>query len=642
MKRFKLIILVFSIAVAVPLAFLTVRTYRSLAQEEVAQLRYFAETLFDEMENELARLIEREESRAVDEFNYFVPFERDAEAKDRERSPLSIPPSEDYILGYLQNNPDGSFQTPITEPNGSASKEADDTMTRLAGFNEIFNLKRAQPREPSPAQIQTKSNQEEQRVASGFADRYLNLSQARQQKTHLGQEAKRLEKIPASQALNLSRSGQNKARIEEAVPFETKKEDIGPFPADAPAGEGYDWAGDVDVEAREPAEPVFRPSTTSPQDSKTLQVEVDPMQSVGIDEGHIFIFRRIVINNQIYRQGFIINVRNFLAHLIDRHFAKQPMARFTNLNLRVSEPGLEATVEQAGASSVHPKFKLNRDFPRPFSFLHASLTCQDIPRAPGRRTLNIMLIALVSVILLGLLAIYHSFRVVVELSERRSQFVSSVTHELKTPLTNIRMYIEMLEQGIARDQEREQDYFRILGSESARLSRLINNVLEFSKLEMKQRHFDLRQGSFDEVVQEVIDVMREKMRQEGFILHLEKTAHEPFKYDREVMVQVLINLIENSIKFGRDSKVREITLTIGSEGPWVKISVSDTGPGIERFALKKVFEDFYRVDNSRTRTTTGTGIGLALVKKLINAMGGQVSAKNNDGPGCTITITLPA
>jgi signal transduction histidine kinase len=204
------------------------------------------------------------------------------------------------------------------------------------------------------------------------------------------------------------------------------------------------------------------------------------------------------------------------------------------------------------------------------------------------------------------------------------------------------MYIEMLEQGIARDQEREQEYFRILGSESARLTRLINNVLEFSKLEKKQRHLDLQEGTFEEVIQEVKDIMREKLRQEGFSLEVEKKYVRPFKYDREVMVQVLTNLIENSLKFGKGSTIRQITLRLWPEGQWTKITVSDTGPGIPRHALKKVFDDFYRVDSSLTRTTRGTGIGLALVKKFVTAMGGSISAANNDGPGCTITISLPA
>jgi signal transduction histidine kinase len=335
-------------------------------------------------------------------------------------------------------------------------------------------------------------------------------------------------------------------------------------------------------------------------------------------------------------------VKEFLSHLAGEYFANQPMARFTNLRLRVIDQGREVTAIQAGAMAREPSFSLNRAFPRPFSFLRAGLTCEEVPQSAGRGTLNIMMVVLAAIILMGLFAIYQSARAIVDLSERRSSFVSSVTHEVKTPLTNIRMYIEMLEQGIARDHEREQEYFRVLGSESSRLSRLINNVLEFSKLEKKQRDVDLQEGTFQEVIREVRDVMHEKLRQEGFTLKVELDDVRPFPYDREVMIQVLINLIENSMKFGKTSAVREITLSVRPGGDATKISVSDTGPGIPHHALKKVFDDFYRVESSLTRTTRGTGIGLALVKRFILAMGGSVTATNNDGPGCTITISLPS
>jgi signal transduction histidine kinase len=135
--------------------------------------------------------------------------------------------------------------------------------------------------------------------------------------------------------------------------------------------------------------------------------------------------------------------------------------------------------------------------------------------------------------------------------------------------------------------------------------------------------------------------MSEKLKQEGFTLNVDSGRMRPFKYDREVMIQVLINLIENSMKFGKSVSGREIRIRIRQEDAEVKIMVMDKGPGIPRHALKKIFNDFYRVDNSITQTTRGTGIGLALVKKFVDLMGGSVNAANNDGPGCTITISLP-
>jgi signal transduction histidine kinase len=252
------------------------------------------------------------------------------------------------------------------------------------------------------------------------------------------------------------------------------------------------------------------------------------------------------------------------------------------------------------------------------------------------------MLLLAATILIGLFAIYKSVHAVVELSERRSGLVSAVTHELKTPLSTIRMYIEMLEQGIARDQDQEQEYYRILDSETSRLARLISNVLEFAKLEKRQRRLSLTQGTLDEVLQEVSAIMQTPIQKSGFQLRIECEENLPAcAYDREAMIQILINLIENSLKFGAQAPRKELLLRCVREGRRIHISLSDTGPGIPRHALKKIFGNLYRVDNDLTRTTGGTGIGLALVKSLVTAMGGRVRAVNNDGPGCTIIMSMP-
>jgi signal transduction histidine kinase len=351
----------------------------------------------------------------------------------------------------------------------------------------------------------------------------------------------------------------------------------------------------------------------------------------------MFIFRRIMINQKIYRQGFILKIRAFLKHLAQNYFIVQPMADYANLRLQVKDQGRGIVLVQDGISTQNPKFILNRSFPSPFAFLNATLSFDEIPRSTGRNTLMIMMVVLAAIFLIGLFAIYKSTQAIVDLSERRSQFVSSVTHELKTPLTNMRMYIEMLEQGIAKDTEREQEYFQIINSEGSRLSRLINNVLDLAKLEKKQRSLNLTQGTFEEVVAEVQTVMQAKLRQEGFTLKIVQEDISPFKYDREAMIQVLINLIENSIKFCRSALKKEITIRIYQEPKRLKIAVSDHGPGIPRHALKKVFDDFYRVDNALARKTRGTG-----VKKFIKLIGGDVTAENNPAGGCTITISLPS
>ncbi len=657
MKRLKILIFIFCLALSIPLAYLVLLTYHSLEQEEMAELQYFADTMFDEMEKALTVLILREEKRAVDEYDfYYTPPENYNPELDPPS--LSQTPDEDYILGYFQNNPDGAFQTPLVRDIHAVAPQHRDVVAALTNINNAFNRKRtdAADTHERPAAPRVQEVQEEK--GTSLAANYLKLEQSEKPKERLGLEKKQVQNITPRQALAFKK--RDKSALEPASPYSRKTDSAKSVAqyrgapdsrlnnADAKSDTGF-WnrksakknelffeteAADTDRESNDALD----------SNAGRLKVEVAPMQSVFINDKRIFLFRRIIIDNLIYRQGLVIRADEFLNHLANQYFASQPMAQFTHLQLEIADQRRRTAWVKAGVTAGQPKFTLSRVFPRPFSFLHGKLTCERIPETAGRKTLTIMLTVLAVIILLGFFAIYQSARTVVDMSERRSEFVSSVTHELKTPLTNIRMYIEMLEQGIAPTREREQEYFRILDSESARLSRLINNVLEFSKLEKKELRPDLKQGTFEEVIARIKEVISEKLHQEGFKLiteHPQTDFPGPFTYDREMMILVLINLIENSIKFGRTSAKKEITLRVAFKGECAKISVSDTGPGVPCHALNKIFDDFYRADSSITRTTRGAGIGLAFVKKCITACGGKVSAANNDGAGCTIMMTLP-
>ncbi len=602
-------------------------------------MQYFATTLFDEMEENLVALTLREERRAVDEYSYYLSTNSIASRSARGRSPLSQFPNEKYILGYLQNNPDGSFQTPLVEPGNVTLDGRQEIVVRLKNVNTVLNtLKIATISEEVEVQPISMITQLQGKTTANLAEKYLNVSKLQEQKTLRVKEKPRTQRITVDQVFNIAQEDQKQELLESLQ--EEKNNAWQDSNRDA-----YSTSLDNSFLEREgtfetEAQTAYR---KLPQYMKDLHVEVDPMQSVLINDQDILIFRRIMINNQVYRQGFVLSAQKFLNHLITTYFTDHPMVEFTKLRIEIKDQEQTVDSVQTGVDfQNNPILTLTRVFPRPFSFLQATITCTQLPNSTGRKVLDIMRVLMGAILLLGLVTIYQSARTIVDLSERRSMFVSSVTHELKTPLTNIRMYIEMLEQGIAPNREREEEYFRILGSETRRLSRLIDNVLEFSKLEKKQRRFNVQEGNFEDVIREVRDIMQAKLRREGFLLTVEKDEIPPFRYDREVMVQVLLNLIENSLKFGKTSPMKEIRLHIRSERNQIKICVVDSGPGIPRSALKKVFDDFYRVENDSTQAARGTGIGLALVKKFIAALGGTVEASNNEGAGCRISISLPA
>ena len=633
MKRLRRYMIFFCVLVSLPLAFVAWRTYGALDREVQAQVRFFAERLLDGIEAELADLVRREENRAVDEYGRNL-----VKAGGTTPSPLSRLPDETFILGYFQNNPDGSFQTPLVKDGEDPPAAVAERVKQLRAINTVFNQRKliaqlpgpAPPKDQGPAAI-------EKNEQSTFADRFLRTGEPKKTKSVLGQEQARIEEITAGQAMNL-------AQKESGPSASLGKEDAAAdmeMHAAAPSSDGrlsYPAARPA-MDARQ--RPVVEARPTESETGR-FQVEVAPLQAVAIDDERVFVFRRIGIDGQIYRQGFVLRLQPFLDHLLAVHYDPQPISRYTRLSVTAAGQYASRGPNDPDAGTASGGGVASRAFPAPFGFLTAEMRAVSPPPSPARQTLTLALAVLGVVMVVGLVAIYHSARTVLDLSERRSQFVSAVTHELKTPLTNIRMYVEMLDQGIAATPAREQAYLGILAAESARLSGLINNVLELSRLEKRTRRFDLVDGDLSDVLADVQSVMAESLAREGFDLRIHADRVPVFAYDRDVLVQVLINLMENSIKFGRHLPEKQISIAAEAVDGWVRLTVSDVGPGIPRRSLKQVFDDFYRADNELTLTSGGTGLGLALVKKFVAAMGGRVQAENNDGPGCTITISLPA
>lgn len=609
MKRFGWRLIVFGLALSVPLAYFVARTYSGMAQEEESRLRFFAETLLDNMERELAMFVREEEARPVDAY-----------------APTAANPARPqvpFVVGYLQNNPDGSLQIPA--PPDTADAE------RLQAVNTLFNQKRdaAPSPPPLPAPRPVPSREKKSETSLEFADRFLRRAPSA---PSLGQRKQRTETLYPEQARQLA--------PEVAAPSPAWNEDRAANQAQVQE-EFAAEAERADEEGQSAGSAMAAAGRRMDDAAAPLRAEVGPLQSVFVDAETVVLFRRVVVEGRLFRQGVVIRPQALMDRLIANHFAPQPLADFSHLTLTATDPDRASAERHAGPAISGGRSILSRTFPRPFAFLQARLTAAAPPPAEGRRTLTVMLGLLSGVMGLGLFAIYRSARTVTELAERRSAFVSAVTHELKTPLTTIRMYIEMLASGMAATPEREQEYFTTLNAEAARLSRLIQNILDFSKLERREFRVHLQTADPAEAVREARSLMEPAAERAGFHLSATIEAGHSVSHDRELLVQVLVNLIENSLKFGADGERKEIAVRLWAEKNRVFISVADTGPGIPRNALKKVFEEFYRVDGALTRKTRGTGIGLAFVRRAVTAMGGQVRAANNDGGGCMVTIQFP-
>jgi signal transduction histidine kinase len=281
-------------------------------------------------------------------------------------------------------------------------------------------------------------------------------------------------------------------------------------------------------------------------------------------------------------------------------------------------------------------------FAEPFDAVTASLLLTPLEGGSGAGSIYALAALLVALGGVGLFAVHRMVTVTMAFAERRSNFVAAVTHELKTPLTAIRMYGEMLRDDLVPGEEKRREYYRTITTESERLGRLIDNVLEFSRLEKGTREMRLAVGALGPVVAELAELLRPHADRAGFALRLELEPDlPPVRFERDALLQVLWNLVDNAIKYAARAHPREIAIACRRHGDGVVLAVRDHGPGVPSRELSRIFEPFHRGEEELVRTTQGTGLGLALAKSLIERMGGAVGGANATGGGFEVRIALP-
>ncbi len=220
---------------------------------------------------------------------------------------------------------------------------------------------------------------------------------------------------------------------------------------------------------------------------------------------------------------------------------------------------------------------------------------------------------------LGLFSLWQGTREQLALVRQKDNFISAVSHELRTPLTSIRMYAEMLEKGWVKDDGKQTQYHANIRQESERLSRLIENVLDFSRLQRGRKNFRFELGDLNACVTQVVDMMTPYAQQQGCTIVTECGDLPACTYDQDALTQIIVNLLDNAIKYGRNPKDPVITLRTYRNRNGIIIEVEDHGPGVPSHQHKKIFQEFYRTEDEATRETTGTGLGLALVKRFAEA-----------------------
>jgi signal transduction histidine kinase len=264
-----------------------------------------------------------------------------------------------------------------------------------------------------------------------------------------------------------------------------------------------------------------------------------------------------------------------------------------------------------------------------------------------KMTLGLLIAFLLLAIGMGSWLIVADLNRQLSLARQKTDFVSNVSHELKTPLTSIRMFSELLSEGRLADPEKSKTYLSIITAETARLTRLINNVLDFSHLDRGEKKYHLGEVDLAALARHTLESYQPQLQANGFLVESFLPANPVIvQADRDALAQVLLNLLSNAEKYSSDKKEISMRLEIhdasspGGSGS-VHLLVLDRGVGVPKGCEEKIFQQFYRANDSLANGVQGSGLGLTLARHIARAHGGDVTFEPRSGGGTCFRLCLP-
>ena len=265
---------------------------------------------------------------------------------------------------------------------------------------------------------------------------------------------------------------------------------------------------------------------------------------------------------------------------------------------------------------------------------------------PHDYVFGILIVALAAVLVAGILATLSYVRRSTSLARLQAEFVQRVSHDLRTPLTSIRMFVETLQSGRLKDPERVTECLDVIAEETGRLAKMVERLLGWARMEAGKRVFHKQRATVLEIVERAltvldVEVMLAQLRERGKLV-IEPPGPGPslvVDVDIDAMVEALVNLLQNAVRYTGDDKVIGVRIDVRDQE--ALITVTDNGPGIPKQDQGKIFEKFYRVVDPADPNVSGSGLGLAIVHQVVRAHLGSVAVDSDVGRGAAFTIALP-
>lgn len=668
-KRLRWILLLFFIAPSIPVYYLLQTVYSQLENEAYFTTRHQAETLVNQIEFKLKDILKTEQKRPIAEYQFFNVMENPllSETAGVKFSPLSeIPPKSDIkgLVGYFQINTDGSFHLPALPELGQDSisglslaelenrlqlkhklrnllsnKTIENTPNRSTDLNkDLKNKNEIKSASPQPYIEEVK---QQLGVDADYSKSRVSMDDSFSSKKAINSKLDNTLSF-AKKSLGLRKSKQSKK-------YKTRKE-IVQLPDQTMASSYFNRSKDnfsSDQSLPEPIKKIEKEIELEPNKTSvaainvfSFETEVTPLQLLLIANDYFCFYRYVWHDNSRYTQGFIVKKDAFLTTMSE---ALTNSSAFSQL-LFFSDNDLLLKIDIENSDE---QFQLySRTLTSPFQTLELRVNAPKIKNVPGELLIDLLFLSIYAIFLLGFIAFYRLGSRQIDLVKQQQNFISAVSHELKTPLTSIRMYGEMLRSGWIKEESDKQKYYDFIFFESERLSRLISNVLHLARIGHQQHKPNIRATSAHNLFHQLSSKVDAQIQASAFKLNLIDSTNKndpmTIKADEDAFFQIIINLVDNAIKFANDSTIKQIDigLTYSKNNQHVVFFVRDYGPGIQKNQLKKIFQLFYRPGDEHTRTTSGTGIGLALVKQLAEIMSAEVAVLNRQ-PGAEFQIKIP-